>query len=102
LAVQRHIHLPFVSGLLSRLGFPEDCDPIDHVAHLPCPVLFLHGTRDPIVPSEMSEALHARAPEPKSLVMLPGHGHCKGSPERERRVRDTVAEYLREQFTRPA
>lgn len=42
---------------------------------LQMPVLFIHGTADVQVPSVMSEALYAAAPEPKQIWLVPNAGH---------------------------
>jgi len=45
------------------------------VPHLQVPLLFVHGTADAIVPARMSGELHAIAPDPKRLLLVPGAGH---------------------------
>ncbi|MBD1998090.1 alpha/beta fold hydrolase [Leptolyngbya sp. FACHB-541] len=55
---------------------------------LQMPVLFIHGSADTQVPSVMSEALYAAAPEPKQIWLVPEAGHNN--------VADVAgAEYLR-------
>ena len=46
---------------------------VDKIA--PRPILFITTDDDRLVPPEESEALYARAGEPKRLVMLKGFGH---------------------------
>lgn len=46
---------------------------VDKIA--PRPVLFITSNDDRLVPPEESEHLHARAGEPKKLVVLKGYGH---------------------------
>jgi fermentation-respiration switch protein FrsA (DUF1100 family) len=46
---------------------------VDKIA--PRPVLFITTDDDRLVPPEESEALYAKAGEPKKLVMLEGYGH---------------------------
>jgi uncharacterized protein len=46
---------------------------VDRIA--PRPVLFVTTDDDRLVPPEESQALHARAGEPKKLVVLKGYGH---------------------------
>ncbi|MEB3211544.1 MAG: alpha/beta hydrolase [Leptolyngbyaceae bacterium] len=48
---------------------------IDKVSDLRLPVLYVHGTADYTVPMDMSEALYARTPAPKKLLLVPGAGH---------------------------
>jgi len=50
----------------------------DNLAKIPqlrVPLLIIQGSRDPIVPEEMSARLYARAPQPKQRVLMPGAGH---------------------------
>jgi dipeptidyl aminopeptidase/acylaminoacyl peptidase len=46
---------------------------VDKIA--PRPILFITTDNDRLVPAAESEALYARAREPKKLVMLHGYGH---------------------------
>ena len=46
---------------------------VDKIA--PRPILFINTDDDRLVPPEESEALYAKAGEPKKLVTLKGHGH---------------------------
>jgi uncharacterized protein len=46
---------------------------VDKIA--PRPVLFISSDNDRLVPPAESEAMYARAGEPKKLVMLKGYGH---------------------------
>lgn len=41
----------------------------------PMPMLFIHGERDSYIPVEQSHLLHALAPGPKSLWVVPGAKH---------------------------
>ncbi|MCA8990378.1 MAG: alpha/beta hydrolase [Planctomycetaceae bacterium] len=67
--------LPVNLVLLDR--FPS----LDRISAIQCPLLFLHGQRDTIVPFEHSSKLFANAPEAshngvaKRLVPLPNAGH---------------------------
>lgn len=53
----------------------EHFDSITKIKSLQVPVLFLHGTNDDIVPYEMSQTLHAAAPTPKDLFLIPDGSH---------------------------
>ncbi|MBH8573168.1 alpha/beta fold hydrolase [Nostocaceae cyanobacterium CENA369] len=48
---------------------------IKKLSQLKIPVLFIHGTVDSTVPSFMSQKLYAVAPEPKTLILVPGAEH---------------------------
>ncbi|NET38197.1 MAG: alpha/beta hydrolase [Cyanothece sp. SIO1E1] len=50
-------------------------DSINKVKSLQMPVFFIHGINDDAVPSHMSQTLHAVAPEPKQLWLVPEAGH---------------------------
>jgi dipeptidyl aminopeptidase/acylaminoacyl peptidase len=63
------IPLEFVDD---TLGFHPEWV-VDRIA--PRPVLFITTSDDRLVPQEESEALYARAGEPKKLVVLEGFGH---------------------------
>ena len=52
-------------------------DSIARVRSLQIPVLFIHGTADTVVPSDMSQKLYNAAPEPKQLLLVPGAGHFR-------------------------
>lgn len=58
----------------------------------PKPILLIHGGADMILSHESSEALYARAGEPKTLKILPGVGH--GLAEADGEVFELVADWL--------
>ena len=45
------------------------------IAGFRLPVLFLHGNSDQRIPHHMSQALYARAPEPKAMLLVNGATH---------------------------
>jgi dipeptidyl aminopeptidase/acylaminoacyl peptidase len=59
----------------------------------PRPVLFITSDDDRLVPPEESEALYARAGEPKKLVVLKGYGHYEvyTEPAFSEVMRETLA-----------
>jgi fermentation-respiration switch protein FrsA (DUF1100 family) len=54
---------------------PQRFDNLSRVGRVRCPVLFIHGDGDEIVPFEHSRALFAAAPEPKFFHRIRGAGH---------------------------
>jgi fermentation-respiration switch protein FrsA (DUF1100 family) len=64
--------------------------PIDRIARLHAPLLFLAGTADPYTPIVEAESLYARAPAPKDYWAVKGAGHedlyAYDAAEYERRV----------------
>ncbi|MEG3840516.1 alpha/beta fold hydrolase [Microcoleus sp. herbarium14] len=53
-------------------------DSISKVRSLRMPVLFVHGTADPLIPAAMSQKLYAAAPEPKQILLVPNAKHNNG------------------------
>lgn len=83
--------LPRAVARLTRSKF-------DSVGKLPragCPVLVIHGERDEVIPVEQGRALHAAAPEPKQLMLIPGAGHNNLTIVGGQRYLDAVAEFIR-------
>jgi dipeptidyl aminopeptidase/acylaminoacyl peptidase len=68
---------------------------VDRIA--PRPVLFITTDDDRLVPPEESVALHARAGEPKKLVILKGYGHYEVylEPAFSEVMRETTAWFRR-------
>jgi fermentation-respiration switch protein FrsA (DUF1100 family) len=64
-------HYPFVPQTLVPDAYPN----LARVRDLRAPLLVLHGDADDIVPLAAGQALHAAAPEPKTLLLLRGLGH---------------------------
>ncbi len=61
-------------SILARL-VPQRFDSLSRIGRIRCPVLFIHGDADEIVPFEHSRALFAAAPEPKTFYEIRGAGH---------------------------
>ncbi|MBN2308964.1 MAG: alpha/beta hydrolase [Candidatus Hydrogenedentes bacterium] len=56
----------------------ETASPISYVSPASCPMLFVHGTSDMVVPFSMSERFHERLKEqgvPTRLIPAPGRNH---------------------------
>ena len=53
----------------------ERFDSLSKVPNLKLPVLFMHGTADPLVPGRMSGVLFGAAPTPKRLMYVDGAFH---------------------------
>lgn len=65
----------------------DGLDPIDYVSRIsPRPILFMHGTADRIVPSDMAKELHAAACEPKELWLIEGMDHYQALHEMSEQV----------------
>jgi hypothetical protein len=75
-ALQSVMLAPFLPFALPMLP-PAERDPGVAAARLTMPVVFVHGSADAVVPYRHSEALHAAAPEPKTLVRVEGAAHME-------------------------
>lgn len=81
--------------------YPCTVPPLSALETLPrsaVPKLFIHGTADEVVPHTHSEAMYARAQEPRAIMLLEGVGHIGAlqSPQAERyltRIRSFLEEY---------
>jgi fermentation-respiration switch protein FrsA (DUF1100 family) len=63
------------TSLPVRWLLSQKFDSIDKIADIHMPVLIVHGTADPFVPSRFSEELYQAAQEPKNLLLVPGGTH---------------------------
>lgn len=54
-------------------GFAHN--PIDYATSVACPILVLHGERDPWISADETAALVAQISSPKQLIEVPGLGH---------------------------
>lgn len=52
---------------------------LEKVGQLKIPVLYIHGTKDTLIPYRMSETLFAKSPQPKYLKLIEGGGHGNSS-----------------------
>jgi fermentation-respiration switch protein FrsA (DUF1100 family) len=63
-----------VPATLARM-VPQRFDNLSKISRVRCPVLFIHGDRDEIVPFEHSKTLFAAAPAPKAHYRIAGATH---------------------------
>jgi fermentation-respiration switch protein FrsA (DUF1100 family) len=77
-------------GLLLNQRFTS----LQKVANLKIPVLFIHGTWDQKIPSEMAKELYAAAPEPKKLLLIAGGEHNNSAEIGWVEYRDTVSAFV--------
>ncbi len=66
--------------VVSEMGYgwlpvSQKFDSIGKIGQVRMPVLFVHGAEDRYVPSRLSEALYAAAPQPKKLLLIPNGTH---------------------------
>ena len=68
--------------------------PIEAVANIEKPVLFIHSTPDDFIPSTMTEELYEAKPEPKKLKLFDQGAHAKSFNENPGDYEQTVAKFL--------
>lgn len=68
----------------------------------PLPLLLLHGSADAVIPAQHSRRLHARAREPKTLVLVEGGGHTEAlTPRYGARYRDLLIAFYEAALAAP-
>lgn len=89
------------ASLVCRLRsgyFFGEASAVKQVAKSTKPILFIHGTEDTFVPTEMVYPLHEAAPGEKGLFLVPGAGHGNAFwTDREgytRQVSDFIKRYM--------
>ncbi len=70
-------HRKFLQLFPVGLLLTERFDSLSKIRSLRVPVLFLHGSADSVVPSEMSQRLYDAASEPKQLFVISGADHVR-------------------------
>lgn len=70
-------------------------DPIDHIEKIsPRPIFFIHGTKDRIVPYQMSEKLFKKAREPKRFWKVDGADHLQCRTREKEKYEKEVSEFF--------
>ena len=91
--------IPIASALCRlRYGWSfGEASALRQVAHCGRPMLFIHGTADTYVPTEMVHPLYAAHPGPKQLYLSPGAPHARSyqchPSDYSRHVRNFVRRY---------
>lgn len=77
-------------------------DSLAEIGSVRCPVLFVHGERDEIIPLEMARRLFAAAREPKAFEVVRGAGHNDTYVVGGQAYFETLARFVREATARAA
>ena len=72
----------------------RDVSPLDDLARLRTPILFIHGTEDSFIRHEYSRQLFEAANEPKQLMMIEGADHNDVWTVGGKRYQDTISTFL--------
>lgn len=94
--------LPDVAGdgimmlkLYPKWVFPDPhFDTKNIISRLKGPMLILHGEKDKLIPAHHAHELYTKAPEPKSLVLIPSAGHNDMLSADEKIISDALKRFL--------
>jgi len=75
-------------------------DSLALIASVRCPILFLHGEWDEVIPLEMARRLFTAAPAPKAFEVIPGAGHNDTYIIGGQAYFETLARFVREAAAR--
>ncbi len=115
IAIELAIHHPEASGLVAESTFTsmkamvrreykyipinwlltERFDSVHKVEKLKIPVLYIHGTTDPLIPFRMSEKLYEKSPQPKFLKLIEGGDHGNSAVMGWIEYRDTFDSFVK-------
>ncbi|UYL09770.1 alpha/beta hydrolase [Bdellovibrio sp. SKB1291214] len=76
------------------LNDSQSPEPIDRLA--PIPMLFIHGADDPVIESESSQDMFAKAHDPKQLWIVPNGHHGDLFEVNNRELRQNFLNYLQQ------
>lgn len=76
----------------------EEASALKQVAKNNLPMLFIHGSADDFVPTEMVYSLYEATKGPKELIIFEGSGHAKSLEEHPKEYREAVVTFLDEYF----
>ena len=101
--METSFHLPSFPGMNlldwrceQRAGFSlHQAAPVMAVRHANVPMLFIHGTKDTLVPPVMAEELYAACTTEKKLLLVPDAIHSAASQQDHDLYYRTVTEFLR-------
>lgn len=94
-SIQPLLTAPGIPLASLHAGCPlQEIRPVDQVAHLRAPVLFIHSRDDILIPATHAVQLHANALEPKMLWISPTQGHASSLSESEAEYLGQVVRFL--------
>ena len=82
-----------ISQLLAKYGFKE-ASAVEAVKRATVPIVFIHGTRDTYVPTEMVHPLYDACPTEKELVLVEGAAHALSYMTDPGRYEETLTRFL--------
>lgn len=94
-----HFHTYKRGEVKINYSFYEDLqqyDGAETIRDVHCPVRFIHGTHDNIVPHENSQKMHDAANDPKDLQLIDGADHLFRDKEDEKQMLDAAVDWFEE------
>lgn len=80
-----------------KVGFSlKDAEPLEAVRKAKIPMLFIHGSKDTLVPSYMEDMLYEAKQGRKEILLIEGARHGAGSQKDARRYFSTIDRFVRE------
>ncbi len=80
-----------------KVGFSlKDAEPLEAVRKTKIPMLFIHGSKDTLVPSYMEDMLYEAKQGRKEILLIEGARHGAGSQKDARRYFSTIDHFVRE------
>lgn len=73
----------------------REAEPVAAVKKSKLPILFIHGSKDPLVPVSMAEELYEQAETPKKLLIIDGAVHAIASQKEQEKYFKTVNDFVK-------
>jgi fermentation-respiration switch protein FrsA (DUF1100 family) len=86
--------MPWLPGFVRGLT-KNKLDSVSKISRVGCPVLVVHGERDPLIPAAQGRRLFDAAREPKQLKIIKGAGHNDLSNVGGEKYIDALADFVR-------
>ena len=89
----------YTTSLLCRLRYGwsfGQAAPLRQVAQCPWPMLFIHGTADSFVPTDMVLPLYQAKPMPKTLWMATGSEHARSYADHPKEYTRRLNDFLQQ------
>ena len=85
----------------AQLLLTQRFESIEKVPQLKMPVLYIHGTRDELIPYSMSQDLYAATPEPKHLFLVPQAMHNDVAAVGDTAYTEVLNQFLERHLSQP-
>jgi len=93
--------MPLLSLLATPLSYvviKNDYSPDETLSDIQSALLFMHGTRDEVIPVRQSQLLYDAANEPKKLILIDGGMHISGLYSQQSDIAPQIIQFFTEQL----